>query len=557
MNPASTGLIKLQRKLPLWAVLVISIIVTPGLVLDTFTTGKFTTLSIFAMMILTIHCIIVPKSKSKLSLKIRIVIILFVSSLLIPIIFAPAPLIQQIYGVWGRNTGLLYYLSLTTFFLSASRNSDSNWIREILKSLFIVVEFELIYSTLQVFNVFELRDTNQFGWITGTFGNPDYLSSFLGITFILNIYYSATPNKSFTHRAAMTFNALWMVFVIYKTQALQGFILILSSIVMTFLLLVLTKKKALLLKLFTFSTTLCLGVLTIFGILQKGPFRNLLYQDSITFRGDYWRAGFRMGLEHFWTGVGLNSYGDYYRQFRDVTAAARRIPDVVSNSSHNIFLDLFSSGGIFLVSFYLAIVILTLISGVVKFYKTREPEFLIVLVIWINFNLQNQINVDSISHSTWSWILSGAICGYSLKENIKDLYNVKLVKTLFEVKIALTASAFICLIFVGPYYMREVSLTSALKENSPAKLLAASTKFPLDSSLMARSANSLLESKQSESALKLSFLALRFNVRDFDAVYSILKNPIENQNTKNLMRIKLLDIEPNATIMELPYFTNK
>ena len=44
---------------------------------------------------------------------------LFVLGLIIPLLFSGAPIAQQIWGVFGRNTGLLTYLSLLALMLGA------------------------------------------------------------------------------------------------------------------------------------------------------------------------------------------------------------------------------------------------------------------------------------------------------------------------------------------------------------------------------------------------------------------------------------------------------
>jgi O-antigen ligase len=89
------------------------------------------------------------------------------------------------------------------------------------------------------------------------------------------------------------------------------------------------------------------------GFLQKGPLSTLLYQDSITYRGDYWRAGIRMISEHPLFGVGFDSFGDYYFRYRDLTSATRRGPLIYTNSAHNYFIDFAANGGLFYLLLYL------------------------------------------------------------------------------------------------------------------------------------------------------------------------------------------------------------
>jgi O-antigen ligase len=59
-------------------------------------------------------------------------------------------------------------------------------------------------------------------------------------------------------------------------------------------------------------------------------------------------------------GVGLDSYGDWYRRSRTIEATLRRGPDVTSNAAHNAFLDISSYGGFPLVLIYIVLIILVI-----------------------------------------------------------------------------------------------------------------------------------------------------------------------------------------------------
>ena len=61
---------------------------------------------------------------------------------------------------------------------------------------------------------------------------------------------------------------------------------------------------------------------------------------------------------HPWFGVGLDSYGDWYRASRTLAATIRRGPSTVSNAAHNVFIDIGATAGIFALIAYLAVVFL-------------------------------------------------------------------------------------------------------------------------------------------------------------------------------------------------------
>ena len=60
------------------------------------------------------------------------------------------------------------------------------------------------------------------------------------------------------------------------------------------------------------------GLMVILGMLQIGPLEKYVYKTSVSIRGFYWRTGIDMFLSRPLTGVGLDSYCDYFREFMNV-----------------------------------------------------------------------------------------------------------------------------------------------------------------------------------------------------------------------------------------------
>jgi hypothetical protein len=102
---------------------------------------------------------------------------LFTLGALLSLIKSQSPIAQNFYGIFGRNTGFLTYLSLSFLTLAAASISKT--------SIFEKIGFGLIFSgTVNVFLCFlELLGINIFGFnniygnILGTFGNPNFISS--------------------------------------------------------------------------------------------------------------------------------------------------------------------------------------------------------------------------------------------------------------------------------------------------------------------------------------------------------------------------------------------
>jgi hypothetical protein len=148
-----------------------------------------------------------------------------------------------------------------------------------------------------------------------------------------------------------------------------------------------------------------------------GPLVKYFYKVSVTYRGDYWRAGWRMFTSHPWFGVGLDRYGANFRYYRDATQVARRGPDIISNATHDVPLQLASTGGIFVLLAFLALTGFILWRGIVALRSTTGVEQLVVATVfgaWAAYEAQSIISIDNLGIAIWGWILGGAVVGISI-----------------------------------------------------------------------------------------------------------------------------------------------
>ena len=180
----------------------------------------------------------------------------------------------------------------------------------------------------------------------GTLGNPNFTSAHLGIAALVSLSLLLGKASSGV-RLVLAANVLLSLFVIYQSDASQGLLIFGLGTTVIFYYRFIRGLKSFIGYGYWMLVPAVSG-LGVFGILNKGPLAGALYQDSVTYRGDYWRAGWKMTTENPVFGVGLDSYGDWYRFARTEVAALRRGPDVTSNSAHDVFLDISSNGGFLL-----------------------------------------------------------------------------------------------------------------------------------------------------------------------------------------------------------------
>jgi tetratricopeptide (TPR) repeat protein len=208
------------------------------------------------------------------------------------------------------------------------------------------------------------------------------------------------------------------LFAIIKSESRQGLVTLLFALLFSSTIYIyLNYKKLILLFL---PITFSLSLLAILGMLQKGPFAAFLYKDSVSVRGFYWRAGIEMFKDKPLTGIGVDRYGAYFKEFREVAYPLRYGYEITSSNAHNTIIQLFSTAGIFVGLTYLAILGFVLFSGLKLVKNTKNDEQKIALVLltgWIGFEAQSLISIDNIGISVWGWLLGGAVLGLAFNSN--------------------------------------------------------------------------------------------------------------------------------------------
>ena len=165
------------------------------------------------------------------------------------------------------------------------------------------------------------------------------------------------------------------------------------------------------------------GAAGLIGMLNQGPLKGFFYKASVTYRGDYWRAGVRMFKDHPWFGVGLDRYGAYFRQYRDAAQALRRGPDIVSNAAHDVPIQLAATGGIFVLIAFLAITGFIAWRGVVALRNTAGVTQIVVATFfgaWVTYEAQSLISIDNVGIAIWGWLLGGIVVALS-KDSVIEL----------------------------------------------------------------------------------------------------------------------------------------
>ena len=111
-----------------------------------------------------------------------------------------SPLAQNIYGAYGRNTGLIAYLVLSMVAIGALLlRTPQNFTKIIWGLQFAGIVNVLYCGWVIAFGDF-LSWSNPYGNILGLFGNPNFISAFLGMFITTLMAFAATKSASWKYR---------------------------------------------------------------------------------------------------------------------------------------------------------------------------------------------------------------------------------------------------------------------------------------------------------------------------------------------------------------------
>ena len=339
----------------------------------------------------------------------------FLVFMLTALFFSGAPLGQQFWGSFGRNTGFLTYFSLLVVLLALI------WVRNNQIYLRLSWIFVLTSIPMTAYCLVQISGNDPIPWSEfntfGTLGNINFLSAFLGMTSIGAIVFALEKNFHTGIRVSFLTLAVLDLVIIYSTGSIQGPIIFAVGLsVLLFIFIVnLNRFRAIALSLFA-SAIACVTYLVVKALGNAGPLASVIYQPSVVFRGDYINAGWKMTLDKPLFGVGMDSYGDWYRFARGEISTIRTGPDRVANTAHNIFLDISSNGGVFLGLTYVALVAFAFWCGVKTLLNKNRNDvvFKLVFSVWIAYQVQALVSINQIGVGIWGWTFTGALIGMRL-----------------------------------------------------------------------------------------------------------------------------------------------
>ena len=478
-----------------------------------------------------------------------------------------APLAQNFYGAYGRNTGLIAYSLLSMVAIGALLlRSEGNFKKLIWGLQFTGVVNVLYCAWVIVFGDF-LSWTNPYRSILGFFGNPNFISAFLGMFITTLMAFAASKNASWKYRIGAVAVGLVAYYEIVDSKSIQGIVVTFGGLAIVGFFAVRAYIKQAIVTYLYLASVAAVGVIAILGTLQKGPLA-FVYKTSVSLRGEYWRAGLKMGSEHPLTGVGMDSYGDWYRRARSENAATVLPgPKVVTNASHNVVIDFFAYGGWPLLLAYLSMLLLAAIAVIKVLCRSKayNPVFVAMAAAWTCYEVQSLISINQIGLAVWGWLLTGALISYEVATRPEP--EVEAAPTKVRVKgqsarssgiispqLVAGIGAVVGLLIAVPPLSADAKWRSAIESKDVTRVLASLESGymnPTDSARLVQAVSLFANSNLLDQAHQIALKGVEFNPDYFDAWAQLyqLTNSTEDEKALALKNMKRLDpLNPDVTV---------
>lgn len=368
-----------------------------------------------------------------------------------------------IFGEYRRNNGALSYIAMSALMLGsifAFNLTSAKRFLYVFSSAGLVVSF---YGVLQGIDKDPVSWSIQYNPFVTTLGNPNFSSAFLGLSGVA-IFISILNSKKNNSKAFFLVGLLINIFVLIKTGSIQGVFGLLIGITI----IVLTKIW-IVNKRYGQIGILLSGIISvpvILALINVGPLASRIYQGTLKNRLDYWSAAYAMFKDHPIFGVGIDRFGEYYREY---AVQNQVVQGQITDNAHSIYMQLLATGGLITFLPYTLLIVFTTIFGMkALFHAEKDSKLLIsgVFGIWLATISINLVTVDNLGVGVWFWITGGvliAIAKSTKKSSLDPKEQIKLKRksSTEEFPIGYFAAA-VFLIFTLILMVPQVNKSSSL-----------------------------------------------------------------------------------------------
>jgi O-antigen ligase len=420
----------------------------------------------------------------------------------------------------------------------------------ILKLIFLASLIIISYALIQLIGLDPFRwDTINIKMFS-TLGNPNFLSAFLACSLVPVLVFGNAKLcslKAPIKRLLLGIILTSFVLVIYLSRSNQGLVIAFVTTII-FVILYNFKNNNIKLSFLSFIIFVSVSIIGILGTLRVGPLSSILYKSSVTSRGDFFRAAFKMGNDNWIHGVGIDGFGDYYLSYRDVRAANRQNAEYV-DSSHNYFLDIYSNLGLMSLCIYILMIILTFKNFIMLIKSVQFDAITVsIFVFWIGVQIQSLISPTNLVFLVYNFAFAGIMLNFSKIKSTQ--FSLSDSPRSFKNYTSMALGLIIGLAVLSPFVAKDRSLLLAQKGTSLEAVILATESFPQSIVTYNRILTILAKTNEyPEVMLQLAREATRFNERTVPGQFTILVNQKSSTSEKWDAYNMLIKIDPHNSII--------
>lgn len=342
-------------------------------------------------------------------------LILALTSATLSTLFEDVDETRTIWGLWGRNNGILTLLALLlvawTFSVYVQKEK---FLRKFFHSIEISSAIYCSYAFLQFFGV-DPVNWSKSNEVFSFFGNTNFAAAVFALsssTFLILAVFESKRKLLLVLRVSFFFVAAFLAFQTGSVQGLAGLLIV--SLLVIFILIKANRRLA---TLGIFSSVSLIGIIVFLGTAGIGPLAQYIEQYTVQLRVQYWLTGIRIGNSSPIWGVGVDSYGDYFRTFRSQELAERTSIDLITNNAHNVFIQYYATMGVLgLLSVLIPAAFAGIYSFKLIFDKDKSGSIRALGALFLALWSMAFFSIDNISIAVWNWAVLGAVIGVWVSE---------------------------------------------------------------------------------------------------------------------------------------------
>jgi len=392
---------------PLLALLLVPIVIFPR-GSDPFNLPKSLALFTLAVGGLT-HLLM--SARARLSGLLNYTLYSLIVTMVIASMLSETTLARVLFGLPGRNNGLIYYISIfILLFIAKNCLVSARFEKRLLLSIQIPFIVNILYSFLQITGEDPIPWANPYNPIIGTFGNPNFASSFLATSAIFYLF--MTFQAKGYGRFIYFFLSASSISLSALSESIQGLFLFAIAISIFSLIWLFRKSKRYAAALSVFLVVS--GSALFAGFLGFGPL-SMFREYTFALRFQYWTIAVKSAISSPIFGLGPDSYVEGFRQFRSKDLVNTYSVELLADSAHSVPLNVAANYGFIVFLLYLALLANVTYLAVKRTLSSgaRFDLYALITVLWVALLIQSFISIEQIGLSTTQWIIGGFLLNQS------------------------------------------------------------------------------------------------------------------------------------------------